>query len=50
MANQWKCNKLKDAPQRIRPETHWFQETRPRHRVSGEESGRVDGSLWFSPG
>jgi hypothetical protein len=48
MASQWKCNKLEGAPQRIRPETHWFQETRPGQRVSGEEYGRVDGNLWFS--
>ena len=48
MAGQWTLNKLRGSPQRIRPETHWFQETRPRHRVSGEEYGRVDGSLWFS--
>jgi hypothetical protein len=48
MTSEWTDNALADAPQRIRPETHWFRETRPRHRVSGEEYGRVDGSLWFS--
>jgi hypothetical protein len=48
MADQWEWKKLEDAPQRIRPETHWFRETRPCRRVSGEEYGRVDGGLWFS--
>ena len=48
MTGQWTYNTLKGAPQRIRPETHWFQETRPRNRVSGDAYGRVDGSLWFS--
>ncbi len=49
MTGQWSLSeKLVEAPQRIRPETHWFQETRPRHRVSGDPYGRVDGSLWFS--
>src|ERR1700730_17440796 len=48
MTGEWTYNALKGAPQRIRPETHWFRETRPRNRVSGDAYGRVDGSLWFS--
>jgi hypothetical protein len=48
MTGQWTYSTLKGAPQRIRPETHWFQETRPRNRISGDAYGRVDGSLWFS--
>ena len=49
MTGQWTLpEKLAEAPQRIRPETHWFHETRPAHRVSGDPYGRVDGGLWFS--
>ena len=48
MAGQWTLNKLRGSPQRIRPETHWFQETRPRDRVGGDVYGRKDGRLWFS--
>ena len=48
MTGQWTDNTLGKTPQRIRPETHWFQETRPHHRVSGDPYGRVDGGLWFS--
>jgi hypothetical protein len=40
MAIEWKPNGLAGAPQRIRPETHWFQET--------THEGRGDGGLWFS--
>jgi hypothetical protein len=41
MASQWTLSeKLAGAPQRIRPETHWFQET--------TQKGRDDGALWFS--
>ncbi len=40
MAGEWTPNNLKGSPHRIRPETHWFQET--------TEKGRDDGALWFS--
>ena len=40
MAIEWTPNPLAGTPQRIRPETHWFQEATPE--------GRVDGGLWFS--
>ncbi|MGE4047187.1 MAG: hypothetical protein AB7F35_20150 [Acetobacteraceae bacterium] len=41
MAGQWILSQaLANKPQRIRPETHWFQET--------TKSGRDDGRLWFS--
>jgi hypothetical protein len=41
MAGRWTLSeKLAGAPQRIRPETHWFQET--------TRKGRKDGRLWFS--
>ena len=40
MAGEWTPNNLKDSPHRIRPETHWFQET--------TQQGRDDGALWFS--
>jgi hypothetical protein len=49
MAGEWILSEnLEGAPQSIRPETHWFHETRPRKTVSGDAYGRVDGSLWFS--
>lgn len=48
MAGQWEYNELKDAPQRIRPETHWFQENRPSDSLGGDVYGRADGRLWFS--
>jgi hypothetical protein len=47
MTGEWELKELK-GPQRVRPETHWFQENRPRHRASGDAYGRGDGSLWFS--
>ncbi len=40
MAGEWTPNNLEGSPHRIRPETHWFQET--------TEKGRDDGALWFS--
>ena len=40
MAGEWTPNNLKGSPHRIRPETHWFQET--------TQQGRDDGALWFS--
>jgi hypothetical protein len=42
MIGQWELNRLSEPPQphRIRPETHWFQET--------ARTGRGDGGLWFS--
>jgi len=44
MAGKWDVSdKLAGAPQRIRPETHWFQET-----IKQTKQGREDGRLWFS--
>jgi hypothetical protein len=47
MTGQWELKELK-GPQRIRPETHWFQSTRLRKRVGDDSCGRGDGGLWFS--
>jgi hypothetical protein len=50
MTGQWELNRLEHPaqPQRIRPETHWFQEFRPLDRPGGDVYGRKDGRLWFS--
>jgi hypothetical protein len=40
MNSIWTLNSLAGAPQRIRPETHWLQET--------TRQGRKDRRLWFS--
>ena len=55
MAGQWEYKEFENAPQRIRPETHWFHEYRPRPHdelggdvYGGDVYGREDGRLWFS--
>jgi hypothetical protein len=55
MTGKWMSNTLKAQPQRIRPETHWFHEYKPKlhHELSGDVYGgdvygREDGRLWFS--
>src|SRR4051812_10569794 len=47
MSGEWTPSDLTNSPHRIRPETHWFQETTQKFEDSAQK-GRTDGRMWFS--